>query len=162
MFYWNTTLLLGSKPVTWSSGGEWGGRLMEGNRKQVGGKAIWFAYQFDKEGRRRMVDIFPASLAFHWEPRNSYTVCRRQWIIKVWDTKQNVGSLVQEILGGVPSLCGVLWTVEVTGQQNQLWVTWTNILSTPRLWFSWKIRSWTRGKQKLSSTLSSEGFWAHR
>jgi len=35
-------------------------------------KAIQFAYEFDKEGRRRMVDIFPSSLAFHWEPRTSY------------------------------------------------------------------------------------------
>ena len=41
---------------------------MEGNRKQVEGKALGFAYEFDKEGRRRMVDIFPSSLAFHWDP----------------------------------------------------------------------------------------------
>ena len=27
-------------------------------------KALVFAYEFDKEGRRRMVDIFPSSLAF--------------------------------------------------------------------------------------------------
>ena len=41
---------------------------MECNRKQVEGKALGFAYEFDKEGRRRMVDIFPSSLAFHWDP----------------------------------------------------------------------------------------------
>ena len=31
-------------------------------------KALGFAYEFDKEGKRRMVDIFPSSLAFHWDP----------------------------------------------------------------------------------------------
>ena len=49
---------------------------MEGNRKQVEGKALGFAYEIDKEGRKRwiwkMVDIFPSSLAFHWEPRTRY------------------------------------------------------------------------------------------
>ena len=30
---------------------------MEGNRKQVEGKALGFAYEFDKEGRRRMLDL---------------------------------------------------------------------------------------------------------
>jgi len=48
---------------------------MEGNRKQVEGKALGFAYKFDKEGGRRMLDIFPFSLAFHWEPRTSYPIC---------------------------------------------------------------------------------------
>jgi len=48
---------------------------MEGNRKHVEGKALGFAYEFDKEGRRRMLDIFPSSLAFHWEPRTSYQIC---------------------------------------------------------------------------------------
>ena len=48
---------------------------MECNRKQVEGKALGFAYEFDKEGKRRMVDIFPSSLAFHWEPRTSCTIC---------------------------------------------------------------------------------------
>ena len=38
---------------------------MECNRKQVEGKALGFVYEFDKEGRRMMVDIFPSSLAFH-------------------------------------------------------------------------------------------------
>ena len=36
-------------------------------------KAIQFAYEFYQEARRRMVDIFPSSLAFHWEPRTRYT-----------------------------------------------------------------------------------------
>ena len=39
-----------------------------------------------------MVDIFPASLAFHWEPRNSYPICRSQGKMKVWDTKQTCGT----------------------------------------------------------------------
>ena len=48
---------------------------MEGNRKQVEGKALGLAYEFDQEGRRRMVDIFPSSLAFHWKPRTSHPIC---------------------------------------------------------------------------------------
>jgi len=51
---------------------------MEGNRKQVGEKSNPFANEFDQEGRRRMVDIFPSSFAFHWEPRTSYPICRSQ------------------------------------------------------------------------------------
>ena len=51
---------------------------MEGNRKQVEGKALGFAYEFDKEGRRNMVDIFPSSLAFQWKLRTSYTICSSQ------------------------------------------------------------------------------------
>ena len=52
---------------------------MEGNRKQVEGKALGFAYEFDKDGRKRwiwkIVDIFASSFAFHWEPRTSYPIC---------------------------------------------------------------------------------------
>ena len=51
---------------------------MEGNRKQVEGKALGFAYEFDKDGRKRwiwkIVDIFASSFAFHWEPRTSYPI----------------------------------------------------------------------------------------
>ena len=57
---------------------------MEGNRKQVGGKKIRFAYEFNKEERRRMVDIFPFSLAFHWEPRTSYTICSSQYTMEYY------------------------------------------------------------------------------
>ena len=35
-------------------------------------KTLVFAYEFDQEGRRRMVDIFPSILAFHWEPRTQF------------------------------------------------------------------------------------------
>ena len=31
-------------------------------------KALGFAYEFDKEGRRRIVDVFPSSLAFKESP----------------------------------------------------------------------------------------------
>ena len=48
---------------------------MERNRKHVEYKALGFAYVFDKEIRRRMVDIFLSSLAFHWESRTSYPIC---------------------------------------------------------------------------------------
>ena len=48
---------------------------MEGNSKQVERKALGFAYEFDNEGMRRMVNIFPSSLAFHWEPRTSHPIC---------------------------------------------------------------------------------------
>ena len=41
-------------------------------------KVTGFADEFDKEGGRRMGDIFPSSLAFHWEPRTSYPICRSQ------------------------------------------------------------------------------------
>jgi len=41
-------------------------------------KAVGFADELNKEGRRRMVDIFPSSLAFHWEPRASYPIFRSQ------------------------------------------------------------------------------------
>ena len=41
---------------------------MEGTGNKLEEKAIRFAYEFDQEGRRRMVDIFPSSFAFHWEP----------------------------------------------------------------------------------------------
>ena len=48
---------------------------MDGNRKELKEKTIRFAYEFDKEGRRRKVDIFPSSLAFKTEPRASYPIC---------------------------------------------------------------------------------------
>ena len=51
---------------------------MDGNRKELKEKTIRFAYEVDKEGRRRMVDIFPSSLVFHWEPRTSYPICSSQ------------------------------------------------------------------------------------
>ena len=47
-------------------------------------KALGFAYEFDKEGKRRMVDIFPSSLAFHWEPRTSYTICSSQYTMEYY------------------------------------------------------------------------------
>ena len=34
-----------------------------------------FAYEFDKEGRRKIVDIFHSSLAFKREPRTSSPIC---------------------------------------------------------------------------------------
>ena len=80
--------------------------------------ALVFAYEFDKEGRRRMVDIFPSSLAFHWKPRTSYPICRSQGVMKVWDTKvwdplfkTYEAFQDRENRGGVPSECGALWTV---------------------------------------------------
>ena len=51
---------------------------MEGNRNKWKEKALGFAYEFDKEEMRRVVDIFPSSLAFHWEPRTSYPICKSQ------------------------------------------------------------------------------------
>ena len=45
---------------------------MEGNRNKWKEKALGFAYEFDKEEMRRMVDIFPSILAFHWEPRTQF------------------------------------------------------------------------------------------
>ena len=52
--------------------------------------------------------------------------------MKVWDTKQTRGTPCSRNIShfktgraevGVLSECGALWTVEVTGQQSQLWVT---------------------------------------
>ena len=68
---------------------------MERNRKHVEYKALGFAYVFDKEIRRRMVDIFLSSLAFHWEPRTSYPICGASEKRK--GGTQNSGTLVQEI-----------------------------------------------------------------
>ena len=48
---------------------------MDGNRKELKEKTIRFAYEFDKEGRRRMVDIFPSSLAFKLDPWTSSPIC---------------------------------------------------------------------------------------
>ena len=116
-----------------------------------------------------MVDIFPPSLAFHWEPRTTYPICRSQWEtkgwdIKVWDPLFKKYELLQdrESRGGVSSKCGALWTVEITGHWSQLWVSWTHTLRSPRLWFSWKMTRWTRGKPKCFCTLSSDGVWALR
>ena len=99
---------------------------MEGSRKQVEVKGIRICYDFDQEGRRRMVDIFSSSLAFHWEPRTSYPICRTQWKMKVWDTK--VWDLLfkkyqelheRESRSGVPFDFGALLTLEVTCHWNQ-------------------------------------------
>ena len=47
------------------------------------------------------------------------------WDTKVWDPlfKKYEAFQDREIRGGVPSECGALWTVEVTGQWSQLLVT---------------------------------------
>ena len=64
-------------------------------------KLIGFAYEFHNEGRRRMVDIFPSSLAFHWEPRTRYPFAGAS-------ENESVGHFVQEILG-------------ISGQREQRW-----------------------------------------
>ena len=47
------------------------------------------------------------------------------WDTKVWDPllKKYEAFQDRESRGGVPSECGALWTVEVTDQWSQLWVT---------------------------------------
>ena len=51
-------------------GGKW---KATGNNLEE--NALRFAYEFDKEGRRRMVDIFPSSLAFKRDPYISSPIC---------------------------------------------------------------------------------------
>ena len=51
-------------------GGKW-----KATRKKLEEKAIRFAYECHKEGRRRMVDIFPSSLAFKLDPWTSSPIC---------------------------------------------------------------------------------------
>ena len=88
-----------------------------------------------------MVDIFPSSLSFHWEPgpATQFAGARENESVghktNMWDPlfKNYEAFQDRESRGGVPSECGALWTVEVTGQQSQLWVTGTHTLRMPRL-----------------------------
>ena len=127
-------------------------------------EAIWFAYEFDKEGRRKMVDIFPSSLAYHWEPMTSYPICRSQGKWKCGTQNKHVGPLVQEIWG-ISRQKEQRWPFE---QQRSQASGANSGFSESTPWellgfdFPEKMTSWTRGKPKHFSTLSSECVWALR
>ena len=73
-------------------GGKW---KATGNNLEE--NALRFAYEFDKEGRRRIVDVFPSSLAFKESPGPA-----TQFVEPVRNESmgyKSVGTLVQEILG---------------------------------------------------------------
>ena len=53
------------------------GKAIEGVRI-LEEKATRFADEFDMDGRRGMLGMFPSSLTFHWEPRTSYRICKSQ------------------------------------------------------------------------------------
>ena len=70
---------------------------MEGNRKQVEGKALGFAYEFDKEGRRTMVISFLPHKHFTGSPGPA-----TQFMELVRNESlghKSVGPFVKEILG---------------------------------------------------------------
>lgn len=46
-------------------------------------KATEFADEFDMDGRRGMLGMFPSSLTIHWEPSTSYRIYKSQRKMKM-------------------------------------------------------------------------------
>lgn len=68
------------------------GKAIEGVRI-LEEKATRFADEFDMDGRRGMLGMFPSSLTFHREPRTSYRICKSQL------KNENVKPLIRNTLG---------------------------------------------------------------
>ena len=120
---------------------------MEGNRKQVGGKGnsicLWILSGSKEKDGGRISFLISIPLGAQCQPPNLQEPVKNESVghkTNMWDLlfKKYEAFQDRESRGGVPSECGALWTVEVIGQQSEIWVSWTHTLTTPRLWFSWK------------------------
>ena len=62
-------------------------------------KATRYTDDFEMDGKRGMVEIFPSSLTFHWEPRSATQFAGASAKQKCGTQNESVGILFQQVLG---------------------------------------------------------------